>query len=102
MDFDPNDPPLSPPPECTSRLVWMLARALWEAHGPNADGFCSVTGCQRANRLHPCPSVDLALDGMRAACGRPTRSAAFWRALARRLVAANAGGPANSGWRHFR
>jgi hypothetical protein len=101
MDFDATDPPMQPPPACRRRLVWVLARSLWETHRPNADGFCSVTACQRDNHLYPCPSVGLALDGMRAACGRQTRTAALWRALARRRITGLSARPANSGWRYL-
>jgi hypothetical protein len=101
MDFNATDPPFQPPPACRHRLVWTLARALWQAHQPNADGFCSVAACQRSNQLHPCPSIDLALDGMRTACGRRARTAALWRAVARRRITGQPSEPTNSGWRYL-
>jgi hypothetical protein len=102
MDFNVIDPPTPPPPGWRHLLVWVLARALWEAHRPNADGFCSATGCQHYNHLHPCPSIGLALDGMRVACGRQTPTAALWRVVARRRITRQPDGPANSGWRYLR
>jgi hypothetical protein len=72
LPLDPKEPPVEPPPGCPRPFVWRLARQLWQAHQPAADGFCSQ--CGPANQLYPCPPSRLALDGMAYASGRATES----------------------------
>jgi hypothetical protein len=80
--FDPNEPPAEPPAGCPRPLVWRLARGLWQAHQPAADGFCGQ--CGRANELYPCPPARLALDGMAYACDISTGSGGWEEFLRRR------------------
>lgn len=50
MFFDVENPPIEPPTKCQRRLLWRLARALWEAHRPDNAGFCVVAGCWHENQ----------------------------------------------------
>jgi len=86
MDIDFADPPVDPPAACRYPLLWRLARALWQAHVPNADGFCTMTGCQHEHRRTPCPARDLATQGMRSACGESPPSSRAWLAATRRRI----------------
>ncbi|MGW4466046.1 hypothetical protein [Micromonospora sp. NPDC004704] len=87
MSFDAESPPLEPPADCRHRLLWRLARSLWEAHRPDSTGFCVVTGCQHDNQLHPCHLAQLAIEGMRTACGDRAEMSRPWIDLTRQRIA---------------
>ncbi|MFX0591257.1 hypothetical protein [Melissospora conviva] len=87
MSFDAENPPVEPPVECQHRLLWRLARALWEAHRPDNAGFCVATGCWHTNQHDPCRLARLAQEGMRTACGETTPASPPWIAVARERLA---------------
>ncbi|MEV1289671.1 hypothetical protein [Micromonospora sp. NPDC049679] len=82
------DPPLEPPNECRHRLLWRLARGLWDAHGRDREGFCVITACRRDNELSPCPAARLAIEGMQTACGESVETSSPWIAITRARIAA--------------
>ncbi len=88
MSFDIDRPPAEPPDDCRHRLLWRVARALWEAHRPDSAGFCVVSACRREHHLYPCPAAVLAVDGLNAACGVDAPSSTSWLDVVRRKVAA--------------
>lgn len=88
MFFDVDNPPADPPAGCHHRLLWRLARALWDAHGTDADGFCVITACRRDNELSPCPALRLAIEGMRTACGESVQASPPWISITRAKIAA--------------
>ncbi|MEV6706608.1 hypothetical protein [Micromonospora wenchangensis] len=79
MSFDIDNPPVEPPADCQHRLLWRLARALWEAHRPDSTGFCLSTPNQR----DPCRLARLAQEGMRTACGEAVSASPPWIAVTR-------------------
>jgi hypothetical protein len=85
--FDVDEPPVEPPADCQHRLLWRLARALWEARRPDSTGFCVVAGCRHDNQLDPCPAAELAVDGMRTARGQPAVASPQWITLTRERIA---------------
>lgn len=88
MSFDVDNPPVEPPDECQHRLLWRLARALWEAHRPDSAGFCVVAGCGHESQRDPCRLAQLAQQGMRTACGEATPASPPWIAVTRERLAA--------------
>ncbi|MEV1290041.1 hypothetical protein [Micromonospora sp. NPDC049679] len=104
MLFDVDDPPDDPPAGCQHRLLWRLARTLWDAHGRDAGGFCVITVCRRDNHLSPCPAAQLAIEGMRTACGQSVETSPPWIAITRARIAAGEIDPvdamAESLWHH--
>jgi hypothetical protein len=89
MSFDVDNPPEDPPADCPHRLLWRLARALWEAHRPDSTGFCVATGCWHTNQRDPCRLARLAQEGMRTACGEATNASPPWIAVTRERLAAD-------------
>ncbi|MEV0158276.1 hypothetical protein AB0H57_31970 [Micromonospora sp. NPDC050686] len=88
MSFDVDNPPVEPPDKCQHRLLWRLARALWDAHRPDSAGFCVVAGCWHENQRDPCRLARLAQEGMRTACGEATPASPPWIAVTRERLAA--------------
>lgn len=88
MSFDIDNPPEEPPADCQHRLLWRLARALWEAHRPDNAGICVATGCWHTNQRDPCRLTRLAQEGMRTACGEATPASPPWIAVTRERLAA--------------
>jgi len=70
--FDPDRPPLDPPPACINRLMWQVARRLFSDHEPGVDGGCVIC---RPFQLYPCVARQLADIGLAASCDarRPNR-----------------------------
>ncbi|WP_027659823.1 hypothetical protein [Salinispora fenicalii] len=104
MFFDVENPPIEPPTECRRRLLWRLARALWEAHRPDSAGFCVVAGYWHENQRNPCRLAQLAQEGMRTACGETTPASPPWIAVTRQRMAAGDIDPVDAVaellWRH--
>ncbi|SDY98126.1 hypothetical protein SAMN05444365_104417 [Micromonospora pattaloongensis] len=88
MFFDVDNPPDDPPSGCQHRLLWRLARALWDAHTPDGDGFCLASPCRRDNHLSPCPATRLAAEGMQTACGETVPTSPQWIAITRARITA--------------
>ncbi|RFS47906.1 hypothetical protein D0Q02_03335 [Micromonospora craniellae] len=87
MSFDIDDPPVEPPDECRHRLLWRLARALWETHRPGSSSFCVATGTWHENQPGPCQPARLAQEGMRTACGEPAPTSPPWITVTRERLA---------------
>lgn len=87
MFFDVDNPPIEPPAECRRRLLWRLARALWEAHRPDNASFRVVAGCWHTNQRDPCRLALLAQEGMRTACGAAVSASPPWIAVTRQRLA---------------
>lgn len=102
MFFDVDDPPIEPPAECQRRLLWRLARALWEAHRPDSASFCVVAGCWHENQHNPCRLAQLAQEGMRTACGETTPASPPWIAVTRQRLTAGDIDPVDAVAEHLR
>ena len=57
LPYDRDDPPVEPPPRCTNRLMWRVARQLFGDHQAGPDGFCLTC---RPHQFHPCTARRLA------------------------------------------
>jgi hypothetical protein len=68
MQFEPNDPPIDPPPGCVNRLMWQLARRMHVDHEKGRDGYCLIC---RPYQFYPCVGRQLADIGLRAAFQQP-------------------------------
>jgi hypothetical protein len=75
LAFDPENPPVSPPPLATRPMLWSLARQVFGDHDvPEDDGRPPVPRCATCGRVWPCPPRLLAEHGLLAACA-PLRRA---------------------------
>ncbi|MBB5869403.1 hypothetical protein F4553_002782 [Allocatelliglobosispora scoriae] len=74
--FDLADPPEDPPEACVDLTMWATARELFAEHQP-VDGSCESCGTTDA----PCSGLELAVQGLQAACGVRTRTWDFWTHL---------------------
>lgn len=88
MSFDVDNPPVEPPADCRHRLLWRLARALWETHRPDSTSFCMATGTWHPNQREPCQPARLAQEGMRTAFGESTPTSPPWLTVTRERLAA--------------
>ncbi len=88
MSFDAEHPPVEPPADCRHRLLWRLARAMWETHRPDSNSFCMASGSWHAKHRDLCRLARLAQEGMRTACGEPTTSSPPWITVTRERLAA--------------
>ncbi|WP_018789566.1 hypothetical protein [Salinispora arenicola] len=74
MFFDVENPPIEPPAECRRRLLWRLARALWEAHRPGSTRMFRLFRRRRRRRLVPVDATGPAtVYTARAGAYRPLR-----------------------------
>ncbi|GIF09516.1 hypothetical protein Asi03nite_70540 [Actinoplanes siamensis] len=63
LDAGGQTPPINPPTDCASPLIWRLARRLYADHQPGPDGWC--LNCRPAI-LYPCVARQFATSVLRA------------------------------------
>lgn len=85
MSFDCADPPVDPPASCRHRLLWRLARALWDVHAGRCLGQTSR-----------CQLCDLAQQGMQTACGSTAPASPPWIEVTRQRIATGEIDPADA------
>lgn len=69
LAFDPEHPPVAPPPLATRPMMWALARQVYGDHDvPLDDGSPVVPACGTCGDVWPCQPRRLAEHGLLAAC----------------------------------
>jgi hypothetical protein len=69
--FDPENPPIEPPPLASQPLLWALSRQVYGDHDvPFDDGRPPLPRCARCDEVWPCRARRLAENGLLAACAR--------------------------------
>jgi hypothetical protein len=76
IPFDPEDPPIEPPPSVQQPLLWSVSRRVYGDHdAPDDQGGPMVPQCRLCGEPWPCRARRVAEHGLLAACRAPIDSA---------------------------
>ena len=75
ISFDPEQPPVDPPPDVSQPLLWSMSRQVYDDHDvPDDDGEPMVPRCRLCDEAWPCRARRMAEHGLFAACRAPQPS----------------------------